>query len=282
MAERQLHQALTQLKSQSSTLSYADASSLLSKAQKLLLQLNALTPASTTNPTLLGLARETFELGALASIRAEDYKVFTDYFAKLRDFYELPDSVLKPNLDERDKITSLYLLYLLTDKKFNELYHQELESLITRHGGSMETLEKHNFLGYPINLEQGLALGSYNIALKNNPVPCPDKSNVPYDEYAVFSEILTSRLRSTVADNTESAYHFLPLSSTKSLLFLDSEGAVVEFARSRNWIVKDGKITFRSASASANEAGKEAEEKETSQMIIENVLGYARQLETIV
>ena len=66
------------------------------------------------------------------------------------------------------------------------------------------------------------------------------------------------------------------------MLFLESEGAVVDFARSRGWIIKDGTIYFPSANA-AQEAGEEADqEKETSQMIIDNALGYARQLETIV
>jgi 26S proteasome regulatory subunit N12 len=63
------------------------------------------------------------------------------------------------------------------------------------------------------------------------------------------------------------------------LLFLESEGAVVEFARSRGWTVKDGQIFF----PTAQEASEEGEqEKEMSQMVIENTLGYARQLETIV
>jgi 26S proteasome regulatory subunit N12 len=68
------------------------------------------------------------------------------------------------------------------------------------------------------------------------------------------------------------------LSSTKSLLFLESEGAVVEFARSRGWAVKDGHIYF----PSAQETGEEEQEQDMSQMVIENTLGYARQLETIV
>jgi len=95
-------------------------------------------------------------------------------------------------------------------------------------------------------------------------------------------QILTFQIRSEIASSSERAYPSLPLSSTKSLLFLESEGAVVDFARSRGWIIKDGTIYFPSANA-AQEAGEEADqEKETSQMIIENALGYARQLETIV
>lgn len=91
-------------------------------------------------------------------------------------------------------------------------------------------------------------------------------------------QILTSQIRSEIASSSERAYPSLPLASTKSLLFLESEGAVVEFARSRGWTVKDGQIYF----PSAQETGEEEQEKEMSQMVIENTLGYARQLETIV
>jgi 26S proteasome regulatory subunit N12 len=91
-------------------------------------------------------------------------------------------------------------------------------------------------------------------------------------------QILTSQIRSEIASSSERAYPSLPLSSTKSLLFLDSEGAVVEFAQQRGWIVRDGQIFFPAA---GTEAGDEPE-KDVSQMVIENTLGYARQLETIV
>lgn len=85
----------------------------------------------------------------------------------------------------------------------------------------------------------------------------------------------------------------MPISSTKSLLFLDSEGAVVDFARHRGWAIRDGQIFFPSNSAAAaaasavevTEGGEQVEaplEKEISQMVIENALGYARELETIV
>ncbi len=54
----------------------------------------------------------------------------------------------------------------------------------------------------------------------------------------------------------------------------------MDFARQRGWIIKDGQIFFPSASAEAGEEGEQ--EKEMSQMVIENTLGYARELETIV
>lgn len=56
---------------------------------------------------------------------------------------------------------------------------------------------------------------------------------------------------------------------------------MVEFARSRGWTLKDGHIFFPSAEAVTEDAGAE-QEKPFSQLIIENTLGYARELETIV
>jgi 26S proteasome regulatory subunit N12 len=134
-------------------------------------------------------------------------------------------------------------------------------------------VEGDRYLGYPVRLERWLMEGSYDRVWK-----AMKKGEVPCEEFGVFSEILTSQIRSEIASSSERAYPSLPLSSTKSLLFLESEGAVVEFARSRGWIVKDGQIFF----PSAQETGEEEQEKEMSQMVIENTLGYARQLETIV
>lgn len=62
------------------------------------------------------------------------------------------------------------------------------------------------------------------------------------------------------------------------MLFLDSEGGVVEFARSRDWVVKDGRIWF------PMQQGEEGEKDimVASGQVIENTIGYARDLETIV
>jgi 26S proteasome regulatory subunit N12 len=93
---------------------------------------------------------------------------------------------------------------------------------------------------------------------------------------------LTSQIRSEIASSSERAYPSLPLSSTKSLLFLESEGAVVDFAKHRGWVVRDGQIFFPSVTESGEDGESDGTEKEMSQMVIENTLGYARELETIV
>jgi len=74
----------------------------------------------------------------------------------------------------------------------------------------------------------------------------------------------------------------LPISSTKNLLFLPSEGAVIQFAQSRGWLVRDGRIYFPLQGKGANIDGGQDGGKELSQAAIENTLGYARELETIV
>ncbi|KAH7327818.1 SAC3/GANP/Nin1/mts3/eIF-3 p25 family-domain-containing protein [Stachybotrys elegans] len=271
MAERTLSQILSQLK-HSPSMNYAEASSLLSKAKLALLKLSALTPADDTPTTILALARETYEQGALFAIRARNPDAFTRYVHQLQPFYELPSSRLPPNLAERNKVTGLSLLLLLTQGRYAE-FHSELESLANREGGGGD-VEGDRYLGYPIRLERWLMEGSYDRvwkAMKSSEVPC--------DEYSVFSEILKNQIRSEIASSSERAYPSIPLSSTKSLLFLDSEGDVVQFAKHRGWVVRDGHIYFPNIAEASDEDGQT---KEMSQMVIENALGYARELETIV
>ncbi|GJC87384.1 26S proteasome regulatory subunit rpn12 [Colletotrichum liriopes] len=277
MAERNLQQVLTQLRGKGSSLPYADqASPPPAQRPHPVLRLR---PAADI-PQLLALARETYEHGALASIRAKNPDAFTRYVQQLQPFYELPSNLLPPNLPDRNKVTGLYLLLLLTQGRYAE-FHSELESLANREGGGdSSAVESDKYLGYPIRLERWLMEGSYDRvwnALKSR--------EVPSEEYGVFSEsyhqILTFQIRSEIASSSERAYPSLPISSAKSLLFLDSEGDVISFAQQRGWILKDGQIFFPdTAEGVAAEDG--TTDKEMSQMVIENTLGYARELETIV
>ncbi|KAI8627486.1 SAC3/GANP/Nin1/mts3/eIF-3 p25 family-domain-containing protein [Xylariaceae sp. FL1651] len=270
MAERTLQQILQQLKS-NPNLPYNNASTLLSKAKIALLQLKAVTPSPSTPASHLALAREVYEAGALFSIRAKNPDAFTRYVSQLQPFYELADEDSDDEENNRNKVTGLYLLLLLTQGRYAE-FHSELEALSTRAQGS-EEIERDRYLGYPIKLERWLMEGSYDRVWK-----AMKSREVPSEEYGVFSEILTSQIRSEIASSSERAYPSLPLSSTKSLLFLDSEGAVVDFARHRGWAIRDGQIFFPTTEG-VEDGG---DEKEISRMVIENTLGYARELETIV
>jgi 26S proteasome regulatory subunit N12 len=181
MADKALAQVLGQLK-HSPSMAYNDANALLSKAKLALLKLNALTPSPSTPKNLLPLARETYEQGALFAIRARNPEAFTRYVQQLQPFYELPATVLPPSLPERNKVTGLSLLLLLTQGRYAE-FHSELESLTNREGGGGD-VEEDRYLGYPIRLERWLMEGSYDRvwkAMKSSEVPC--------DEYSVFSEV---------------------------------------------------------------------------------------------
>ncbi|KAG8426581.1 regulatory particle non-ATPase [Metarhizium acridum] len=202
MAERNVSQILGQLK-HSPSMSYPEANALLSQAKLALLSLKC--PHSQpvgTSPQLLALARETFEQGAL----------FRYQSTQPRSLHAL--------------LTGLSLLLLLTAGRYAE-FHSELEGLANRDGGGCSgDVEGDRYLGYPIRLERWLMEGSYDRvwkAMKSSEVPC--------DEYGVFSEILKNQIRSEIASSSERAYPSLPISSTKSLLFLDSEGDVIQFCQ---------------------------------------------------
>ena len=87
-------------------------------------------------------------------------------------------------------------------------------------------------------------------------------------------------IRAEIASCSEKAYPSLPIPNAKNLLFLDSEGSVVDFARTRGWIVKDGRIWF--PTQKGDEARTENDILAASEQVIENTIGYARELETIV
>ena len=111
------------------------------------------------------------------------------------------------------------------------------------------------------------ALGSYTF-----------KNCCPLADFLL--KVLIHTIRSEIASCSEKAYPSLPIANAKNLLFLDSEGGVVEFARDRGWVVRDGRIYF---------PGQQGEDLRTekdilvaSGTVIENTIGYARELETIV
>lgn len=97
------------------------------------------------------------------------------------------------------------------------------------------------------------------------------------DEDSV-EQVLIGTIRKEIASCSEKAYPSIPIADAKSLLFLNSEGSVVEFAREFGWVVKDGRIYFPAQEDEYNSKDILV----TSDQIIENTLGYARELETIV
>jgi 26S proteasome regulatory subunit N12 len=91
-------------------------------------------------------------------------------------------------------------------------------------------------------------------------------------------QILVNTIRLEIASCAQRSYPSLSISSAKNLLFLDSEGAVVEFAKQQGWTLEEGRIYFPGLEAEKDMSGHEGDQKE----VISNMIGYARDLEMIV
>ncbi|KAI4156162.1 MAG: hypothetical protein LQ340_000468, partial [Diploschistes diacapsis] len=256
--ESSLRQTLSSLQSASPT--DPKTSSLLKSAKHNLLALNALIPTSQASPQLLSLARSTLEAGALLSIRAQDADAFTRYYQQLQPFYELAPSAYEGSgpasasgkgkqatsstsssgsgtasgggggSGQRSKITGLYLMVLLTKGDYAG-FHTVLEGLENASSSSSPSPHRNPFLSFPITLEQWLMEGAYDRVW----AATTSRTSPPAPEFAIFSDVLIHTIRAEIASCSEKAYASIPVPSAKNLLFLESEGAVVQFARARGW-----------------------------------------------
>ncbi|KAL4938000.1 hypothetical protein BDV06DRAFT_63404 [Aspergillus oleicola] len=258
---------------------FDNANTLLSRAKRTLLLQNALIPTPSTAPELVVLARETLEQGALAAIRQTDAHTFTRYYQQLQPFYDLErDASNAKKVDskssQRSKITGLYLLLLLSSGDGTS-FHTVLEGLVEEASLKEKSVEDDPFIKYPVDLERNLMEGSYDKVWRET-----NSERVPSEDFALFSNVLVGTIRSEIADCSEKAYPSLPISNAKNLLFLESEGAVMEFAQQRGWTLRDGRIYFPVEPEAATRSEKDI--LVASGTIIENAIGYARELETIV
>ncbi|PYI19689.1 subtilisin-like protein [Aspergillus violaceofuscus CBS 115571] len=273
MATPDLRTLLTSLHSSLSAHDLEKTTTLLTQAKRTLLQQNALIPTPTTPRDLLPLAREILELGALAAIRQTDAPGFTRYYQQLQPFYDLErDS--RESSSQRSKITGLYLLLLLSMGDSTS-FHTVLEGLVEEASLQGRSVEDDPFIKYPVELERNLMEGSYDKVWRET-----NSERVPGEDFGLFSSVLVGTIRSEIADCSEKAYPSLPISNAKNLLFMDSEGAVIEFAQQRGWVLRDGRIYFPVEPEAA--ARSEKDILVASGTIIENAIGYARELETIV
>ncbi|BCR87834.1 proteasome regulatory particle lid subunit rpnL [Aspergillus chevalieri] len=259
------------------------ANNLLSRAKRSLLLENALIPTPLTPPQLISLAREVLEFGAIASIRQTDADTFTRYYQQLQPFYDLERHASTPgesagNMDfstsQRSKITGLYLLLLLSTGNSTN-FHTVLEGLVEEASLNGKSVEDDPYIKYPVELERNLMEGSYDKVWRET-----KSERVPSEDFGLFSNVLVGTIRSEIADCSEKAYPSLPIFNAKNLLFLESEGAVIEFAQQRGWILRDGRIHFPVEPEQA--ARSEKDILVASSTVIENTIGYARELETIV
>ncbi|RVD89351.1 uncharacterized protein DFL_000364 [Arthrobotrys flagrans] len=258
---------------------------LLSTAKLALLKSSVLVPTQATisaNPHLLSQARDILEIGALTSIYLSDTESFSRYHSYLTPFYRLPSTVLPPSQQE-PKILGLYLLLLLSQGDAAG-FHTALEVLNAEGSGDAEKgWQWGDFVRYPVTLERWLMEGSYDKVWE-----ATRKGKTPAEEFDVFTKILVQTLRSEIATSAQRAYPSLPISNAKNLLFLDTEKEVLQFARERDWDIRDGRIYFPPDEeydvADIPDTASVAAAKSAihSGTIIENTIGYANELEQIV
>ncbi|KAF3908798.1 hypothetical protein ABW21_db0207544 [Orbilia brochopaga] len=256
---------------------------LLATAKLTLLKANALIPSPSTHPQTLSQARDILEIGALTSIHLSDTESFSRYYNYLQPFYKLPTHIIQPSQQEA-KILGLYLLFLLSQGDA-AAFHTALEVLNQEGTGDSEKgWQWGEYVRYPVTLERWLMEGSYDKVWE-----ATRKSKTPTEEFDVFTKILVSTLRQEIATSAQRAYPSLPISNAKNLLFLDAEKEVLQFARERDWEVRDGRIYFPAeedydgvADVPDTASVVAAKSAIHSGTIIENTIGYANELEQIV
>lgn len=263
---------------------YAQCQKLLPPIKIELMKHNLLVPTTLNSSTTdqlndLKIAQKILEIGALSSLLSNQYQAFENYFAQLKPFYDnikLTGSSKKSLVNsETTKIISLYLLYLLSQGSISK-FHIELETL---YNSSQFDAEKDKYLQFPINLERNLMEGNY---IKIWKLLNESDSKLPCQEYTHFTATLITALRFEISKSLERTYDSLPINNCKSLLYFPQEQSDQVFEKIlkeelevENWEFVNGKIHFN-----VNEESLEGEKN--SATTINNVLGYATEIESIV
>jgi len=207
----------------------------------------------------LSIARETYELAALAAVANRDGAAFNRAIAALSVYYHdfatvLPPSPLQP------RISGLALLKLISDDDISA-YAAAVE-LIT------DTAVRNSpEVRFVVDVAAAVSEGRYNSVLTA-------AARLPANEFGFFIDRLIVTVRNKVADYSESAYSRYPLERAHSLLMIDDAADVRLFAKQRQWTIDGADIVFPSAKAPT--AGYSA-----LTSIAEN-LKYANELERIV
>ncbi|KAK9454127.1 SAC3/GANP/Nin1/mts3/eIF-3 p25 family-domain-containing protein [Dipodascopsis uninucleata] len=246
-----------------STKDYKKCAQLLPPLKVLLSQLNILVPLPSSDLHQLVIARDILEIGALTSIHLRDDVLFNRYILQLAPFYT-SKTKLTPESANAKKLTALRLLLLLSRNEIAE-FHTLLETL-------EDEAETDPYIRYPVMLERWLMEGSYDKVWNATTM----QSEVPAEEFTVFADILINTMRNDIASCSEKAYSSLPVVNAEHLLFFNSQMEFLNFIEERGWIVKNDRVYF------PQESNETLENRVSVENIIENTLGYARELETIV
>lgn len=100
-------------------------------------------------------------------------------------------------------------------------------------------------------------------------------------EYSIFLDQLVSTVRNEIASCSEKAYSSLPLSDAAVLLFFQNRQELLGFANTRpGWKINPTSEVTEFQGTGAQE--EQARQDLPREALIENILSYAKELETIV
>lgn len=259
---------------------YANCYDLLPKIKIELIKNNLLVPTSDTkiNPNDLMITRSLLEIGALSSINLLKPLEFSNYITQVKSFYELND--ILPISKNQNKLISLYLLLLLTQDNL-ALFHIELEKF-KNFGLNVDDLETDEYLSIPIKFEKWIIDGNFNKVYDI----LSSKHKYPCKEFNLFEKDLLDSIRFTISTNIESSYESLPIENLKLLLFLKNSNDINEYIEKMNWLVENNVVYFNKSltntDAMIDDNDDEIVEAKDERLIIKNVIGYGKEMESIV
>lgn len=236
---------------------------ILGKLKLKLTEFPALPPLYQSSATALEelkLAREILEYAVGLSVKREDESAFERNFLQLKAYYtdtrdRLPSSPLEA------PVLGLNLLRLLVQNRIAE-FHTELELLLPE-------VQDNPCIRHVIELEQALMEGAYNRILNA-------RQQVPDPLYLYFTDLLMHTVRDEIAACSEKAYEFLTVTDAKKLLTISGDQEMREYAEKHGWEVRNNCVYFR------QEKEKVPRSEIPSMQLIQQTLGYARELERIV
>jgi 26S proteasome regulatory subunit N12 len=221
----------------------------------------------------LRISQRIFEIGCLSALLTNNYQSFENYVCQLKPFYTNVKLHHQTEVNtDTTEVVSLYLLYLLSQGLISK-FHIELELI---YNNSIYDVEHDKYLQFPIDLEKHLMEGNYIKIWKL----LKDDGNLPCKEFRHFIDTLIHALRFEIAKSIEKTYTSIPVSNCKHLLYFPQELSDAKFQdqlkldfQIENWSFKDGEITF---------ANVDRDTDENNENIVNNVLNYADQIESIV
>lgn len=214
-------------------------------------------------------AREILSYGALLSVREGDFEAFQRYIQQVKPFWD-PQLGLSPS-QLQPPLTGLSLLRLLANNDIAG-FHTLLEELAAK--TSIEDLHSNAHIKYPLDLERWLMEGSYSRVWST-------RSSSPMPEYSIFLDQLVTTVRNEIASCSEKAYSSLPLSDAAVLLFFQNRQELLAFANTRpGWKINPTSeiIEFQGTGAQEEQARQDLPKG----LLVEHMLSYAKELETIV